>query len=265
MEKPWIVVAPKQRKEDGIQETQKAKATSSETLMEVNNTLLNTIERLRIDDSKHGEYLTSLTGRMVPPDQLTEANDLHPRTHPYAVIDVVITAGKGAKYASGEGEYIAAPKMLKLKKAGAEFPGQGLKHETGKGVEQPSSLQTSPIPALDVPFASMRPRRRSAAIADIATPTSTSEVATTVKSNDEITPSSFTASSVDSEPPRKRRRTAATSSSVSAGVSTTNYFTEEEIAAAEATFTPTMGENAGVRYAGRGMVRQVGRKRRGWF
>ena len=96
----------------------------------VNSALLKEAEKVGKNDTYLGKYLTSLACIPMPSEvEVSDDEDAPPLTRPYGIIDVVITAGKGAKDASYQGGFIESPTPLRLNKIKTPKPAQQLARE----------------------------------------------------------------------------------------------------------------------------------------
>lgn len=120
-----------------------------------NATLLQYADQVGKDDTFLGKYLTSLASLPPPAEIGTSGNeDMPPRSRPYGIFDVVVTAGKGSKDAPSQGGSLEKPTALSLEKITPLTPVDVLVRQHAQDL---SLLQTPSIPV--TPIASRAPRQ----------------------------------------------------------------------------------------------------------
>lgn len=142
-------------KSNQLATTQAEKITQETKWNAVNASLLQYADQVGKDDTFLGKYLTSLASLSPPAEIGTSGNEDMPlRSRPYGIFDVVVTAGKGSKYAPSQGGSLEEPTPLMLAKITPLTPAQVLAAQYARDL---SSLSA---PSISVtPVASRAPRQ----------------------------------------------------------------------------------------------------------
>jgi len=172
LEKPWVLLTPhgdedsqlastqaenttvqsnqlaSTQAEDAAAESSQLASTQAEnTTTEakwnaVNATLLQYADEVGKDDTFLGKYLTSVASLPLPANVGTSGNeDMPPRSRPYGIFDVVLTAGKGAKDAPSPDGSLEKPTAMMLEKIRPSKPAQLVAR---KHVQNLTSLRQTP-------------------------------------------------------------------------------------------------------------------------
>ena len=111
VENPWVYLPPGMKPNGEPNNSGAGDETAASRWEKSNCALKKQAEEIGKDDTKLGQYLSTITSFPMPP----EVERMHQGSSTYGVIDVVVIAGRGWKDAAG-GANIKVPKLLKLTK-----------------------------------------------------------------------------------------------------------------------------------------------------